>query len=118
MAAFGNFHNVVGAGWSAYWKIPVASSGGLELWWADFQGHRVMWRGSQPFALVPYHGGSPTYKDGFDARWRAAAFPAWKHTAPNAGVTDPGQFAVVDTEAVVVQNEPADDFTPARLIVS
>jgi len=114
MASFGNFHNVTGAGWSVYWKIPIASGGGLELWWADFQGHRVMWRGSQPFALVPYHGGSPTYKDGFDAKCGGAAFTALKHTAPNAWVTDPAQFAAVDTDAVVVQNEPADDFDPAR----
>ena len=118
MAAFGDVHNVTGAGWSVYWKIPIASGGGLEMWWADFQGHRVMWRGSQPFALVPYHGGSPTYKDGFDARCGGAAFTALKHTAPNAWVTDMNQFATVDTDAVVVQNEPADDFDPARLIIS
>src|SRR5207248_1767586 len=76
MPAFGNHHNFIGAGWSVYWKIPVASAGGLEVWWADFQGHRVLWRGSQPFALVPYHGGSPTFKDGLDSHCGGAPFTA------------------------------------------
>ena len=32
MPAFGNYHNVNGVGWSVFWKIPVASGGGLEVW--------------------------------------------------------------------------------------
>jgi Copper amine oxidase, enzyme domain len=121
MPAFGSYHNVIGAGWSVYWKIPVASAGGLEIWWADFQGHRVLWRGSQPFALVPYHGGSPTFKDGLDSHCGGAPFTALKHTAPNsmAPWQNPGPFvAAVDTDAVVATTEPADDFNPARLIIS
>jgi hypothetical protein len=117
MAAFGDYHLVTGAGWNVFWKIPVASGGGLELWWADFQGHRVMWRGSQPFALVPYHGGSPTYKDGLDAQCGGAPFTALKHWTPNIWA-GPADFATVDTDAVVVRNEAADDFNPARLVVS
>jgi hypothetical protein len=121
MPPFGNYHNVTGAGWSVYWKIPAASGGGLEVWWADFQGHRVLWRGSQPFALVPYHGGSPTYKDGIDAHCGGAPFTALKHTAPNSWDPwlNPGPYvAAVDTDAVVVTSDPADDFGPARLSIS
>jgi len=119
MAAFGNYHQVAFAGWSVYWRLPVASGGGLEVWWADFQGHRVLWRGSQPFALVPYHGLSPTYKDGLDARCGGAPFTALKHTTPNSWAQAPGPDAAsVDTDAVVVKNEPADDFNPAKLIIS
>jgi hypothetical protein len=121
MPNFGNYHNVFGAGWSVFWKIPVASGGGLEIWWADFQGHRVLWRGSQPFALVPYHGGSPTYKDGVAAQCGGAPFTALKHTAPNsmAPWQNPGPYvAAVDTDAVVVTTTPADDFSPAHLTIS
>ena len=121
MPAFGNYHNVSGAGWSVFWKIPVNSGGGLEVWWADFEGHRVLWRGSQPFALVPYHGGSPTYKDGVDSHCGGAPFTALRHTAPNSIVpwTNPGPYeAGVDTDAVVVQTTPADDFNPARLTIT
>src|SRR6266851_564545 len=121
MPNFGNYHQVSGAGWSVYWKIPMASGGGLEVWWADFQGHRVMWRGSQPFALVPYHGGSPTYKDGLDAHCGGAPFTALKHTAPNSWAPwlNPGPYvAGVDTDAVVVKTDPGDDFNPGSLTIA
>src|SRR5260370_30149046 len=98
MAAFGNFHNVIGAGWSLYWKIPIASGGGLEICWADFQGHRVMWAGSQPFAIVPYHGGLLTYKDGFDDRFGDTPFTALTDTAPITCVTYPAHSTAVDTD--------------------
>src|SRR5688572_3375113 len=55
MANFGDYHLVSGAGWSVYWRISQLHGSGLEIWFADFQGRRVMWRGSQPFAIVPYH---------------------------------------------------------------
>jgi hypothetical protein len=120
MANFGDYHAANFAGWSVYWRIPAQSGGGLEVWWADFLGHRVMWRGSQPFALVPYHGGSPTYKDGYDAHCGGAPFFALKHGAPNGDLPyDPGPFdAAVDTDAVVVATDAADDFGPARLTIS
>jgi hypothetical protein len=118
MPSFGDYHNATGAGWSVYWRLPQFSGGGLEVWFADFLGHRVLWRGSQPFALVPYHGGAPTYKDGFDAHCGGAPFTALLHTAPNAWVTNPALFATIDTDAVVVAVQAADDFDPARLVVS
>ncbi|MEP6691774.1 MAG: hypothetical protein ABJD07_11505 [Gemmatimonadaceae bacterium] len=126
---FGDYHNVVGAGWSVFWRIPKFNASGLEIWWADFQGRRVMWRGSAPFAIVPYHhpdtGGEPPgphfcYKDGIDTKWGGAPFRTLKHTAPNSG--DPWQNAAFnaadDIEAPVVTVTPGDDFNPATLTIT
>lgn len=117
MANFGDYHSVSGAAWSVYWRIAQLDGGGLEVWFADFQGRRVLWRGTQPFALVPYHGGSPTFKDGFDTHCGGAGFTALKHNSPNAW-NGPPFYASVDTDAVVVETEPADDFNPAHLVIS
>lgn len=117
MANWGDYHPVSGAGWSAYWRISQADGGGLEVWFADFQGKRVMWRGTQPFALVPYHTFSPTFKDGLDPHCGGVGFTALKHGAPNAW-NDASQNAGADTEAVVVKVEPQDDFHPAELIIA
>jgi Cu2+-containing amine oxidase len=127
--AFGNFHNVTGAGWSVYWRIPKFNGSGLEIWWADFQGRRVMWRGSAPFAIVPYHnpdthteppGPHFCYKDGIDTQCGGAPFRTLKHGAPNSGAPwQSGAFnAANDTDAVVVDVSPATDFEPARLTIS
>jgi Cu2+-containing amine oxidase len=126
---FGNYHNVTGAGWSVYWRIPTFNGSGLEVWWADFQGRRVMWRGSAPFAIVPYHhpntNGDPpgphfSYKDGNDTQCGGASFRALKHGAPNSGTpwTTNVFDAANDTDAVVVTVTPADDFDPARLTIT
>jgi hypothetical protein len=127
MAAFGDFHLVNGAGWSVYWRILKSLGSGLEVWFADFHGKRVLWRGSQPFAIVPYHRpvAEPpppehSYKDGINPMCGGAAFTALKHTAPNSidPWTNPSFDAAVDTEAVVVDVEPATDFGPAHLTIS
>ena len=127
MSAFGDFHNVTGGGWSVYWRIPAASGGGLEVWWADFHGRRVMWKGSQPFAIVPYHTPVPsseppgpefTYKDGLGEQCGGASFSALKANAPNADVRLQGWLAALDTDAVDVRVEPATSFDPATLIIS
>ena len=55
MNPWGDHHPVNGAGWSVFWRIPDPKAGGLEMWWADFNGKRVLWKGSKPFAIVPYH---------------------------------------------------------------
>ena len=92
MAAFGDFHLVNGAGWSVYWRIRELEGSGLEVWFADFHGRRVLWRGSQPFAIVPYHrpvlepkGPEHTYKDG-TARSAASGV----HGPPALGAQQPG----------------------------
>jgi hypothetical protein len=124
MAPFGDFHQVTGAGWSVYWRISQAKGGGLEIWWADFKGRRVMWTGTQPFAIVPYHRPiveppppEHTYKDGLNPQCGGAPFTALKDTAPNSLVpwTTSIYNAAVDTEAVLVTTEPAHDFGPATL---
>lgn len=126
MAAFGDFHLATGAGWSVFWRIGQLKGSGLEVWFADFQGRRVLWRGSQPFAIVPYHRPLPnnpkppefTYKDGINPQWEGVAFTALKHGAPNIWVTDPAWFASNDTQAVEVHVHPADDFGPAHLTIT
>jgi Copper amine oxidase, enzyme domain len=126
VAAFGDYHLVSGAGWSVYWRIAQLHGSGLEVWWADFQGRRVMWRGTQPFAIVPYHrphpGSEPPppehcYKDGLDTHCGGAPFTALKHGAPNTWA-NPSFNAAVDTDAVVVTVDPADDFGPAHLVIT
>lgn len=128
MASFGDPHWVSGAGWSLAWRLSPSGSG-LEIWWADFHGRRVMWRGSAPIAIVPYHhdcgGGYPkppefTFKDGLDPQCDGAPYTPLKHWAANSGQwrTDHSMDAALDTEAVVVTTEASDDFHPARLVIS
>jgi hypothetical protein len=127
MADWGDYHQVSGAGWSVWWRISALDGSGLEVWWADFQGRRVLWRGSQPFAIVPYHRpvSEPpppehTYKDGFNPQCGGASFRALRHSAPNSiepwGST--AFDAAIDTEAVLVDVEPATDFSPATLVIA
>ena len=126
MANWGDFHNVTGAGWSAFWRISKADGSGLELWWADFKGKRVLWRGTQPLAIVPYHHpvafptkGDSTFKDGLNPQSDGASFLALKFQVPdsNLGHTSPWN-AAKDTEAVFVEVEPASPFKPETLAIS
>jgi hypothetical protein len=131
MANWGDFHPVSGAGWTVFWRIPDPAAGGLEIWWADFTGKRVMWKGSQPFAIVPYHhplkpfpSGTIeppppefTFKDGLGAKCAGAPFTALKWWSPNArngGVWN----ATVDTQAVHVDVEAETSFDPASLTIT
>lgn len=125
MADFGDYHLVNGAGWSVYWRISKLKGSGLEVWFADFNGRRVVWRGSQPFAIVPYHRpivGDPkpphfTYKDGNNPQWGGVEFTALKMTAPNTW-TNASQNAAIDTEAVEVKVEPSGNFGPGSLNIT
>jgi hypothetical protein len=127
VSSWGDFHQASGAGWNLFWRLPDPYAGGLELWWADFMGKRVLWRGTQPFAIVPYHhplsGGaveppSPefTFKDGLGAQCTGAPFTALKHWAPNAWNSSPWN-AADDLEAVTVDTEPQTSFDPESLTV-
>jgi Copper amine oxidase, enzyme domain len=125
MADWGDLHLVSGAGWSAYWRISKAEGSGLEIWFADYMNKRVLWRGTQPFAIVPYHHPLPfpkspefTFKDGLNPMCDGAAFTALKHWAPNAGDADVSWSAAKDTEAVVVKVEGATDFESASLTIN
>jgi Cu2+-containing amine oxidase len=127
MAPFGDFHQLTGAGWSVWWRIREFDGSGLEVWWADFHGRRVLWRGSQPFAIVPYHHPIPgepvppefTFKDGMNPQCHGASFRALRHGAPNSSApwTSNAWDAAVDTDAVVVEVDPATDFEPAVMTV-
>lgn len=125
MANFGDYHPVSGAGWSVYWRISQLHGSGLEVWFADFRGRRVLWRSGQPFAIVPYHrpiGGDPqpphyTYKDGIGAQWGGVAFTALKASAPNTWAGSAFN-ATLDTEAVEVDVEPAGNFGPGHLTIT
>jgi hypothetical protein len=126
MATFGDFHQVSGAGWSVYWRIRQLAGSGLEVWFADFRGKRVLWRGSQPFAIVPYHrpisfpgGPEHTFKDGIGPQCGGASFVPLKHGAPNSNMAGTAaHVATVDTDVVVVHTHPATDFGPAHLEIS
>src|SRR5688500_10403544 len=116
MSAWGDHHQVSGAGWSVFWRIPDPYAGGLEVWWADFNGKRVLWKGSQPFAIVPYHhplnGIEPpppefTFKDGLGATCKGAPFRALKYWSPNAW-NGQNWHAADDLEAVHVETEAAN----------
>jgi Copper amine oxidase, enzyme domain len=126
MANFGDFHFVSGASWSVFWRISQLNGSGLEIWFADFQGRRVMWRGSQPFAIVPYHrpiaAGAPspphyTFKDGISPQWGGAEFTSLKRSAPNTWASL-AHNAAVDTEAVEVHVDPSGHFGPAHLTIT
>jgi hypothetical protein len=91
---------------------------------ADFKGRRVLHRAGAPFVLVPYHGNSPTFKDGLGHR--GAPFTAVTPTAPNAPSWQipPNQWATNDNQydpvanpggAVMVERTPADLLEPARI---
>jgi Cu2+-containing amine oxidase len=127
VANWGDFHQVSGAGWSVWWRISALDGSGLEVWWADFAGKRVLWRGTQPFAIVPYHQPVPfpnppnfAFKDGINPQWDGAAFTALKTNAPNSiePRSNPAWWAANDTEAVQVDIEPATSFGPAVLRIT
>jgi Cu2+-containing amine oxidase len=128
MAAWGDLHYVTGAGWSVAWRISQQKGSGLEVWHADFRGRRVLWRGTMPVAIVPYHrpmpGNEPppphhSYKDGLSPQCKGAAFTALRPNAPNTWVKSPSPwFAVVDTDAVDVHIHPATGFGPAHLAIT
>jgi hypothetical protein len=133
MNPWGDHHQVTGAGWSVFWRIPDKRAGGLEVWWADFKGKRVLWKGSQPFAIVPYHHPLKpfppptstieppppefTFKDGLGAACKGAPFTALKHWSPNARNGSKWN-AKDDLEAVRVDTEAETSFDPAELVIS
>ena len=132
--SWGDFHKVTGAGWSLFWCIPDKEAGGMELWFGQFHGRRVLWKASQPFAIVPYHHPLTVYpaphpptsvppppeftlKDGLGPKCGGAAFTALKWWAPN-GILSSAWFAQTDREVVHVEIVPETTFDPAELTIS
>src|SRR5215207_6771730 len=74
------------ADWTVSWSISPLYGGGLVISNASFRGTSVLFQASQPFVLVPYHGHSPTFKDGlgYGACGSGISFTAMRPTAPNA----------------------------------
>ena len=54
------------AGWTFTWSIPNNWGGGLVISKANFNNTSVLYKATQPFVLVPYHGNSPHFKDGLN----------------------------------------------------
>ena len=112
------------ADWTLNWSIPTAWGGGLVISQARFRNRMVLWRGTQPFVLVPYHGGSPMFKDGVDNR--GAPFTPVLPTSINATAGPNTPPAANDSQwhpiinpggAVVVEQEPPSMLEPATVAI-
>jgi Cu2+-containing amine oxidase len=117
------------AGWTVGWSIPTGWGGGLVINKAQFkdpgtqQTRMVLFKGTIPFVLVPYHGGSPIFKDGINDV--GAPFTPVLPTSANdsAGPGTPpagndNQWSGGNpTGAVVVEQEPATLLEPATLSI-
>jgi hypothetical protein len=112
------------ADWSLSWSIPSAWGGGLVISKANFRGTSVLYKGTQPFVLVPYHGDSPHFKDGLNDQ--GAPFTPVLPTSANApaGLATPpagndNQYDPVGnpTGAVVVEKLPGTLLEPAKAVV-
>jgi Copper amine oxidase, enzyme domain len=112
------------ADWSISWSIPTAWGGGLVISQARFRGDIVLYRGTQPFVLVPYHGNSPMFKDGLNHL--GAPFTPVLPTSANASVGPGTPPAGNDNQwhpifnplgAVVVEKEPATLLEPAMIVI-
>ena len=118
------------AGWSVSWSIPELQGRGLVLSQVFFGGMKVLHEASQPFVLVPYHGNSPTFKDGLNPACGAVPYTAVLPTAPNApssqvppaskppNVNDNAYDPMTNPKGVVVvEKEPANFLEPAKLVI-
>lgn len=113
------------ADWTFNWSIPQLYGGGLVISNARFKGTSVLYQATQPFVLVPYHGHSPTFKDGlgFGACGQGVSYTAMIPTAPNApwapGVaTNDNLFSAANPGgAVMVEQEAATLLEPAKAII-
>jgi hypothetical protein len=112
------------ADWSLSWSIPTVWGGGLVISQARFRGDMVLYQGTQPFVLVPYHGNSPMFKDGLNHMGApftpvvptSANSPVGPGTPP-AGNDNQWDPVLNPTGAVVVETEPATLLEPARIVI-
>ena len=112
------------ADWTLNWSIPTAWGGGLKISLARFRNTMVLWEGTQPFVLVPYHGGSPMFKDGINHQ--GAPFTPVRPTSANTSQGPHTPPAANDNQwhpifnpggAVVVEREPATMLEPAKVVI-
>lgn len=118
------------AGWTVSWSIPTGWGGGLVISKAQFQDpatqqkRMVLYKGTTPFVLVPYHGGSPIFKDGINHQ--GAPFTPVLPTSKNATVGSGTPPAANDNQwdpgtnpagAVVIEKEAATLIAPESLVI-
>lgn len=112
------------AGWTFTWSIPNNWGGGLVISKANFNNTSVLYKATQPFVLVPYHGNSPHFKDGLNNQ--GAPYTPVLPTSANAPVglatppagNDNAWDPVTNPQgAVVLEQQPATLLEPARVAV-
>jgi Cu2+-containing amine oxidase len=118
------------AGWTVSWSIPMNWGGGLVISKAQFQDpatqqkRMVLYKGTIPFVLVPYHGNSPIFKDGINDQ--GAPLTPVRPTSTNSTVGSGTPTAGNDNQwdpttnpggAVVVEKEGATLVGPAELVI-
>jgi hypothetical protein len=112
------------ADWTVSWSIPTGWGGGLVIRKARFRNQMVLYQGTMPFVLVPYHGGSPIFKDGL--HHQGAPFNPVLPTSANAFQGSGTPPASNDNQwdcltnpsgAVMAEQEPATLIEPARGVI-
>jgi primary-amine oxidase len=112
------------ADWVVSWSIPTGWGGGLVISKASFRNQFVLFKGTAPFVIVPYHGGSPVFKDGINHQ--GAPFTPLVPTAANdyQGPSTPpanndNQWDPTTnmTGAVVVEKNSANAVEPDTLVI-
>jgi Copper amine oxidase, enzyme domain len=116
------------ANWSVCWFVPSMNGEGLKIAGATFNGRSVIASGGAPFVIVPYHGESPTFKDGLNPQCGGLPYLALIPTAPNVHQNSlpPNNTATNDNEfhaqnnprgAVVVEKHGKGWIEPEHLVV-
>jgi primary-amine oxidase len=112
------------ADWTFSWSIPAGWGGGLVISKARFRNQMVLYKGTAPFVLVPYHGGSPRFKDGLNNVGApfTPVLPTSANDSQGAGTppaANDNQFdpATNPGGAVVVDREPANLTGPAEAVI-
>jgi hypothetical protein len=112
------------ADWSLSWSIPTGWGAGLVISKANFRNTRVLFKGTAPFVIVPYHGGSPVFKDGLNHQ--GAPFTPVLPTSANDTAGPGTPPASNDNQwdpttnpggAVVVEKNPGTLLEPATLVI-
>ena len=112
------------ADWTVNWSVPTGWGGGLVISKARFRNESVLYKGTVPFVLVPYHGGSPVFKDGID-NLGAPFTPVLPTSAndhagsgtPPAGNDNQWDPVTNPAGAVVVEKEPGNLLEPAQVVI-